>query len=187
MRRIALCIAAAALAWPAAAAAKGGGAVFDPRFSTLLPGHTQRLHLMFFTVFDPGQPGVVRAKVGTIPLITIGSRRTGRVVSFRGSPVRHSASDFRVLESAVPITVPSSTASEAWDVSVTDDGRVIPIEGQTPVTFAAAKQPSTTQSAGGGTDAWVIVVLGSLTVVAAGAAASLARRRRRSSGLGLRS
>ncbi|HEY1509386.1 MAG TPA: hypothetical protein VGF93_10315 [Solirubrobacteraceae bacterium] len=108
VRRLTILIALAACAWPAAAAAKGG-AFFNPQQLSLPSGHTATLHLW---VLGGDLDGGRAPRAGSVPVVFVHLRPSGRVLSFRATPLdsRH--------RSVVSIRLPVPTDYETWTVTV---------------------------------------------------------------------
>jgi hypothetical protein len=147
VRRLTILIALGACAWPAAAAAKGG-AFFNPQQLSLPSGQTARLHLW---VVGGDLDGGRAPRAGSVPLVFVHLRPSGRVLSFRATPLdsRH--------RSVVSIRLPVPADYETWTVTVRADGHVYhddidegevtrPLSAPRAVPAAVAARPTTTGS-----------------------------------------
>jgi MYXO-CTERM domain-containing protein len=165
VRRLTIVLAFAACAWPAAAAAKGG-AFFNPQQLSLPSGHTARLHLWVLGNDLDGRTPSAAPPAGSVPVVFVHLRPSGRVLSFHGTPLdsKH--------RSLVSIRLPVPADYETWTVSVRvgahvyrddiDVGEVTRPPGAaravpTAVTTPVANPPART---GGGTDSWPAVLAG---------------------------
>ena len=144
---ILLVLGACMCAWPAAAAAKGG-AFFSPQQLSLPSGHTARLQLW---VLGGELDGGRAPRVGSVPVVFIHLRPSGRVLSFRATPLdsKH--------RSVVSIRLPVPTDYETWTVTVRvgrhvyhddiDEGAVTrPLSAARAVPTPVAARPTTTAS-----------------------------------------
>jgi hypothetical protein len=117
VRRLTILLALGACAWPAAAVAKGG-AFFNPQQLSLPGGRTARLHLWVLGGDLDRRTRPAPPRAGSVPVVLIHLRPSGRVLSFRASPLdsRH--------RSVVSIRLPVPADYETWTVTVRVDGRV---------------------------------------------------------------
>jgi MYXO-CTERM domain-containing protein len=117
VRRLTILLALGACAWPAAAMAKGG-AFFNPQQLSLPGGSTATLHLLVLGGDFDGRTSSAPPRAGSVPVVLIHLRPSGRVLSFPATPLdsRH--------KSVVSIRLPVPTDYETWTVTVQVDGRV---------------------------------------------------------------
>jgi hypothetical protein len=179
MRRY-ICVVVGALAFTASAAAKGG-AMLSPRLLLFgLPaGTTTRVQLDVSSVYSGSRLIVPAPRVGSVPVVTLREIGGAMVMRFVGTPLDH---DWR---SVVTITVPSSTVTRRWVVSVRASGRAYPDLIDPPVTITAnlpsmsavlRSRPTASGPAGGNTQ-WPLLGA-SLVLAAAVGGGALTRARR---------
>jgi hypothetical protein len=180
MRRIGILVAIGFLAWPVSAAGKQG-AMFVPHLSILLPGQPQTVRLFVLPVYSGWREVVPAPKTGTVPVVTMRSRGTGRMLRFRGTPIRR-ISGGPFTDSIVRIILPHSSASQTWEVSVSAGGRAYPSELDSRVTIPGEPtSPSNlahpvTGSRGAEALGWPVVLAALMVAVGAGFVLTRGRR-----------
>jgi MYXO-CTERM domain-containing protein len=117
VRRLTILLALGTCAWPAAAMAKGG-AFFNPQQLSLPGGRTATLHLWVLGGDLDGRTSSAPPRAGSVPVVLIHLRPSGRVLSFPATPLdsRH--------RSVVSIRLPVPTDYETWTGTVQVDGHV---------------------------------------------------------------
>jgi hypothetical protein len=148
VRRLTILFALGACAWPAAAAAKGG-AFFNPQQLSLAGGATAMLHLWVLGRDFDGRTPSAAPRAGGVPVVLVHLLPSGRVLSFRATPLdsKH--------RSVVSIRLPVPADYETWTVTVRvaahvyhddiDEGEVTrPISAARAVPTPVATSPTTT-------------------------------------------